>query len=396
MRIRYSAGLDGRHEKKAFVYTGSEHGIDTGSVDRDAILVVEKLRANGFDSYIVGGAVRDLILKKTPKDFDIVSEASPPKIKKIFRNARIIGRRFRLVHVYFGSKIFEVSTFRSLRDGTTSNTFGTIDEDVLRRDFSLNALFYDPTKNEVIDYVGGLRDIRARKIRPVINPAVIFRDDPVRMLRAVKYAAATGFSLPLSLRWKIRAESRLLTDISPSRLTEEMMKIIRSPVAAEIVEQLDAYHLYAALQPGAAKLMHESEGFRERYFRGLRALAPDGKNGSGDNPGEGMAALVRDYLEEYIDWEAGAHENYKTAFYAARKFVLPMNPPRMELERAVRLIFSEHGVILKKSRLRERNFAGETDTPPEDAASALPARRKRRRKRRGGAKSAAVPPGGDG
>ncbi|GHV88820.1 hypothetical protein AGMMS50267_11800 [Spirochaetia bacterium] len=155
MRFRYATQKNGRPVKKAIVYTRDEHGITLADVDRDAVYIVDRLRANGHETYIVGGAVRDLILKKKPKDFDIVSEANPARIKKIFRNARIIGRRFRLVHVYFGPKIFEVSTFRSLKDGTTSNTFGTVEEDVLRRDFSLNALFYDPQKQEVVDYVGG-------------------------------------------------------------------------------------------------------------------------------------------------------------------------------------------------------------------------------------------------
>jgi poly(A) polymerase len=379
VRIRYTTGANGKHIKKAEVYTREEHGINRDDIDRDAIYIVERLQANNLETYIVGGAVRDLILKKVPKDFDIASEASPARIKKIFRNARIIGRRFRLVHVYFGTKIFEVSTFRSLVDGTTSNTFGTIEEDVQRRDFSLNALFYDPIKQEVVDYVGGLKDIREGRIRPVIDPKVIFRDDPVRLIRAVKYAAATGFSLPVTLRWKIRKESPLLADISPSRLTEEILKIIKSPSAAEIVDQLESYRLYTYLQPNSARLMRD-ETFRERYLRGFRALGED----KTEVPGKNMAALIRDYLEETIDWEAGAHENYKTAFYGARQFVLPMNPPRSELDYAVRLIFSEHGITLKRPRFLERGKALGPDSPapaPEAAAEILPPRRRRKRRR---------------
>jgi poly(A) polymerase len=174
LRIRYSAEENGKPVKKAVVYTQNEHGINFSDVDREAVFIIERLQANGYETYIVGGAVRDLILKKAPKDFDIVSAASPVRIKKIFRNARIIGHRFRLVHVYFGPRIYEVSTFRSIKDGPTSNTFGTIEEDVLRRDFTLNALFYDPLKQIVVDYVGGIQDIRNRKIRPIIPLAYIF------------------------------------------------------------------------------------------------------------------------------------------------------------------------------------------------------------------------------
>ena len=146
MLIRYGKEQNGRLIKKAAVYTREEHKINFADVDSDAVFITGRLRANGHESYIVGGAVRDLILGKKPKDFDIVTDAIPARIKRIFRNSRIIGKRFRLVHVYFGPKIFEVSTFRSIKDGHTGNTYGAIEEDVLRRDFSCNALFYDPGK----------------------------------------------------------------------------------------------------------------------------------------------------------------------------------------------------------------------------------------------------------
>lgn len=323
MRIRYAAEEDGRPVKKAVVYTQDEHGINIADVDKDAVYVVDRLRANGFETYVVGGAVRDLILGKAPKDFDIVSAASPTRIKKIFRNSRIIGRRFRLVHVYFGSKIFEVSTFRSLKDGTTSNAFGTIEEDVLRRDFSLNALFYDPQKQVVVDYVDGMKDIREKRIKPIIPLRIIFKDDPVRMIRAVKYATASGFKLPLQLRWKIKSQASLLAPVSPSRLTEEIMKIIHSPYAAAIIENLEQFGLYQYLQPNAAALMRENSLFRTRYLRSFAELK--GRADSSDASsvhGEYIAALIRDYLEDNVDWEAGVIENYKNAFYSARQFVI--------------------------------------------------------------------------
>ncbi|MDR3166756.1 MAG: polynucleotide adenylyltransferase PcnB [Treponema sp.] len=352
MRIRYSTEKNGRPVKKAIVYTREEHGINFNNVDAEAVEIIERLRAAGYETYIVGGAVRDLILGKKPKDFDIVTAASPTRIKKIFRNARIIGHRFRLVHVYYGPKIFEVSTFRSLKDGPTSNTYGTIEEDVMRRDFSLNALFYDPGKQIVVDYVGGMKDIREKRIRPIIPLSTIFRDDPVRMIRAVKYGAMAGFSLPFLLRWKIKGQSCLLTSVSPSRLTEELLKIIHSSSAALIVENLENRGLYEYLQPGASKLLKENSSFRDRYFKSLGAINQPGFT---DAPGEALAAFIRDFLEDYIDWEGGGiAENYKNAFFAARQFVLPMNPPRAELDHGVRLIFADHGITIKKSRFSER------------------------------------------
>ena len=363
MRFRYSTEENGKLVKKAIVYTLDEHRINVSDVDNQALYIIERLQASGYETYIVGGAVRDLILGKKPKDFDIVTAASPVKIKKIFRNARIIGRRFRLVHVYFGPKIFEVSTFRSMKDGPTSNTFGTIEEDVLRRDFSLNALFYDPLKQLVVDYVGGMKDIKKQLIRPIIALSSIFTDDPVRMIRAVKYGAVTGFRLPFSLKRRIRKHSSLLAGISPSRLTEEIFKIIHSPHVLEIVESLDAMGLYRYLQPRAAELFQSKPLYKTRYLKSITALSSEGFK---DLRGQALSVLVRDYLEDNVDWDGKQNstddnpgqrplmDRYKNAFYLARQFVLPMNPPRMEMDAALRLLFAEHGLPLKKSRFNER------------------------------------------
>ena len=375
MRFRYSTEENGRLVKKAAVYTQDEHKINSLDVDSQAVYIIERLQANGFETYIVGGAVRDLLLGKKPKDFDIVTAANPAKIKKIFRNARIIGRRFRLVHVFFGSKIFEVSTFRSMKDGPTSNTFGTIEEDVKRRDFSLNALFYDPLKHLVVDYVGGMRDIKKRQIRPIIGLKHIFTDDPVRMIRAVKYAAVADFRMPFFLRRQIKKESPLLTAVSPSRLTEEIFKIIHSPRALEIVIGLDALNIYRYLQPQAAELFKSKAGFKTRYLKSIGALS------DGHSPAQALSALVRDYLEDNAVWDISL---YKETFAMARQFVLPMNPPRVDLDGAVRLLFFEHGVNIKKIRTGERvkrAFRGR-ETPRISDDREKPAPVKRRRKRR--------------
>jgi len=380
MRFRYSAEENGKLVKKAVVYTSDEHGINVDDVDREAINIIQRLRYAGYESYIVGGAVRDLILKKKPKDFDIVSEANPSRIKKIFRNARIIGRRFKLVHVHFGARIFEVATFRSLKDGLTSNTFGSISDDVLRRDFTMNALFYDPGQQIVVDYVGGMKDIRAKQVKPIIPLATIFKDDPVRMIRAVKYSVATGFTLPLSLKRKIKSQSPLLASISPSRLTEEIFKIIHSSQAAPIVEALHDMGLYAYLQPHAAELMKTNPLFRRRYLKSMAALnQPDSQN----IPGAALGALINDYLEDVADWERSIAENYRECYSAARRFVLPMNPPRFELGYAVRRFFAAHGIIVKKSHIAEwANRSHEASGETEGSAATGVHRKRRRRKKK--------------
>jgi poly(A) polymerase len=384
LRIRYATEQDGKAVKKAIVYTQDEHGIRFSAVDPKAVYIVECLQSSGYETYIVGGAVRDLILGKSPKDFDIVSAASPGRIKKLFHQARIIGQRFRLVHVRFGSQVFEVSTFRSLRDGLTSNTFGTIEEDVLRRDFTLNALFYDPLKQLVVDYVGGIPDIRKKRIRPIIPLATIFSDDPVRMIRALKYAATTGFTLPLSLKWKIKRQAPLLAGISPSRLTEEVFKIIHSSSAMQIIEKLLNFGVYEFLQPNADHLMKERPAFRIRYLDSLKRISYEGFKGA---PGEALAALLADYLEEITQWDGEILDQYKNAFMAARRFILPINPPRVELDHAIRRIFKAHGITIKKPHFSEwgrRSFPGalnpgDSQLPSGDPPPQRPRRHARKR-----------------
>jgi poly(A) polymerase len=251
-----------------------------------------------------------------------------------------------------------------------------------------------------------MKDIRNKLIRPIIPLSAIFKDDPVRMIRAVKYAAATGFRLPLALRWKIKKQAPLLAPVSPSRLTEEIFKIIHSPHAAEITGSLESFGLYEYLQPNASHLLKENEKFRSRYLKGLSELNAEGNT----KPGETLAALIRDYLVDFVDWDAeGITENYKNAFIAARQFVLPMNPPRVELDHAVRLIFAEHGQNVKKIRFFDRgkgplhqdreglaapDFPGGGLLPPPigAASSAGEGAAKKRRRRRHKPRSKPTPP----
>jgi len=369
MRYRYSAGEDGTLTRKAVIYTHDEHGINFADVDGEAVSITRRLKNAGFDTYIVGGAVRDLILGKKPKDFDIASAASPTKIKKIFRNSRIIGRRFRLVHVYIGQRTFEVSTFRSLKDGHTGNTFGTIDEDVFRRDFTMNALFYDPEQQLVIDYVDGMKDIKKRQVKPVIPLSEIFTDDPVRMIRAVKYAALAGFSIPLGVKLKIAKQSGLLASISPSRLTEEMLKIIQSDNAAAIVSLLEKTGLYCYLQPEASSLMRKNPLFRQSYLGRMAVL-----KGAENRRGQALGALFYDYLEAFAEWKPGPIENFKEIYKAARSFVLPINPPRFEMEYSVKKFLSDHGITIKKPHL-------EKTKPAHEGGEIGPSAKRRRRRK---------------
>jgi poly(A) polymerase len=355
LRFRYSSDKNGNTERKAVVYTKDEHKIAASDVDKNAVYICSRLRIEGYDTYIVGGAVRDLILGKKPKDFDIASEASPSQIKKVFRNSRIIGRRFRLVHVFFDDKIYELATFRSMEDGADSNTFGSIEEDVLRRDFSLNALFYDTEEELVVDYIGGVEDIQKRIIHPIIPLDIIFREDPVRMIRAVKYAAMTGFEIPPKLENRIKTDAALLGAISPSRLTEEIAKILNSSCPDSIVAALDSFGLYQYLQPNACRMMESNEILKQQYMASLEAMS---KNT--DENKCTLRALIENYVEATTDWTSGdASELFRETFFSVRRFIMPMSPQRMELARALRQIFADHGIILKKTHplyMRGRDF----------------------------------------
>ena len=350
MLIRYGTDGQGKPIKKAVVYTQTEHLISNKNIDPDALQIINRLRDAGFTAYIVGGAVRDLIVGNKPKDFDIVTDATPSKIKRIFRNSRIIGRRFRLVHVVFGSKIFEVSTFRSNAEGSVGNDFGTIDEDVLRRDFTMNALYYDPIQEQVIDYVGGMRDIKKHLLRPVISIDRIFVEDPVRMLRAIKYSATTHAKMPYSLRHKIRSSAALLSQISPSRLTEELLKIINNVYAFEIVQEALDTDLFIYLQPSAAALIYDSRDFEKDYMESFKMLGQLNLKEPDARLGKKLYFLIKDFVKTLTDWKKETSDTYSyTELYGktwaeCRNFVLPMNPVRKELEYAVKAALNECGV----------------------------------------------------
>jgi len=368
--FRYGTDRKGRPVKKAIVYTKNEHSIKKDDIDSDALWIIAHLRESGFSAYLVGGAVRDLMIGKCPKDFDIVTSATPSRIKRLFRNSRIIGKRFRLVHVFFGEKIFEVSTFRSTVDGSVGNVFGSMDEDVMRRDFTLNALYYDPLEEQVIDYVGGVEDIKNSVLRPVIPLETIFVDDPVRMLRAVKYAATTGCKMSWKLKHKIRKSAHLLSPVSPSRLTEELLKIINSGHAYDIVSQALETDLFMYLQPSATSMMATNKDFERNYLNSLKALDDFVAKKHDARLGEKLVYLIYDFIVGLTDWSKEievspqAGELYVRTWHDCRNFVLPMNPQRTELECAIRLALRKIGVSIRPMSNAEKESKKEPRMRP--------------------------------
>lgn len=256
MLSRYRTSTDGNHSVAAEVYTRDEHGLDHADFDRDALMVVKRLQRAGHDAYVVGGAIRDLLTGRVPKDFDIATSARPRSVTRLFSRARIIGRRFKLVHVRAGrGSILEVSTFRGFST-EGNNHYGTMPEDVLRRDFTINGLYYCPRRQQIIDYVGGLIDITARRIRTIGNPEEAFVEDPVRMLRAVKYASFLSIRVPEPYRRLIRRHSRRLGSCPTGRLSEELRKVLSSGNGSDILLRCLRLGLLSELLPAVASRVH--------------------------------------------------------------------------------------------------------------------------------------------
>ena len=240
----------------------SEHTLSRKQIDPDALKVLYRLKTGGFKAFLVGGGVRDLLLARKPKDFDVGTDAHPQQVKRLFRNCFIVGRRFRLAHVRFGRNVVEVSTFRKQAEADEGdplirrdNTFGTPEEDAFRRDFTVNALFYDIATFSIIDYVGGLEDLDARLIRSIGDPGVRFREDPVRMLRAVALAARLGFTIEADTLEAVRAMRGEIVRSSPARLLEEFYKILRQGAARATFQMLHELGLLAYLLPEADRAL---------------------------------------------------------------------------------------------------------------------------------------------
>jgi poly(A) polymerase len=291
------------------------HGIGRDRISACAAKVTDTLQQHNFTAYVVGGAVRDLIVGWTPKDFDVATSATPEQVRELFRRSRIIGRRFRLVHVMCGREMVEVSTYRGgipsedepdkrasdehgriLRD----NVFGTQEEDATRRDFTINALFYDPSTQEIWDYHGGYDDLKKRKIRMIGDPAQRYREDPVRMLRAVRFAASREMEIDAETREPIKSLAPLLANVPPSRLFDEMLKLLLSGHAYECVMALRKEGLHHGLLPMLDVILEQPMG--ERFVMlALRNTDARIKSDKGVSPSFLFAALL--WHEVLAEWK---------------------------------------------------------------------------------------------
>ena len=221
--------------------------FDKKLIDSDALKIVKKLNKSGYEGYLVGGCIRDLLLGLEPKDFDIATNATPEQIQKLFKRSRIIGRRFKLVHIMFSARKFiEVATFRSSRSNPTSNKgmvirdnfYGSLEDDVFRRDFTINGLYFDVKNSQVIDYVGGLLDLKKLQINMIGNPSERFEEDPVRMIRAVRFKAKLSATINSKLNHSISKNAHLIANVPPARLYEEVIKLFHNESSLEVFREL--------------------------------------------------------------------------------------------------------------------------------------------------------------
>jgi poly(A) polymerase len=326
------------------------HTLRRTAISHGALKVCDVLRDAGFAAYVVGGAVRDLLLDIAPKDFDIVTDARPEQVKPLFRRALLIGRRFRLVHVMIGGETVETSTYRSADADTTEkdehgrvlrdNVFGTQEEDARRRDFTINALYFDPGTEEIVDFHGGLADLRKRVLRMIGDPETRFREDPVRMLRAVRLASKLGLSLEAGTRAPIRRLAPLLENVPPARLFDEMLKLLMSGHASACVRQLREEGLSKGVLPLLDVILEQPLG--ERFV--TLALAQTDDRVLSDRPVSPaflFAALL--WHEVLAAWKArlGKGERALPALEAAMDRVLDAQSEKLALTRKLTAIMRE-------------------------------------------------------
>lgn len=253
-------------QRKSNLSPGAQVDIDVSHINRDALRVISRLHAAGFQAYLVGGGVRDLLLGLSPKDFDIATDAHPEDVRSLFENSRVIGRRFRIVHVYSSQGYVEVATFRAAgrahanQQGRiiTDNTYGSIEEDVFRRDFTANALYYDPDVGQLLDMVHGRQDLDARLLRVIGDPNLRFREDPVRMLRAVRLAVKLAFRVDRQAKEAIYRLGHLLSEVPPARLFDEMLKLFQAGFAVQTFSALREYGLFQYLFPLTEKALKDT------------------------------------------------------------------------------------------------------------------------------------------
>jgi poly(A) polymerase len=350
--------------------------IPHDQIDPDAQKVVRRLARNGFDAYLVGGCVRDLLLGRKPKDFDVATSATPPEIKGLFRNCRIIGRRFRLAHIFFGPKIIETSTFRAnpreveaagdenATDAAPAsetellirrdNVFGSAEEDARRRDFTINGLFYDLDQDRVIDYVGGLPDLERRTVHTIGDPDIRFREDPVRILRAIKFAARLDFAIEPATYSAILEHRGEIAKCAPPRVLEEIYRLLRGGAARRSLELLAETGLLEILIPELATHIGRNDPGHGRLFTALDGLDALVRGGEVPTNALMLATLAAPFLSDVLyvaePGDGGAPDPGTDVDDGLRPLVESMRSSRRDTERARQILVAQRRLMPSRRR----------------------------------------------
>jgi len=340
--FRFGSGSEPRTVPK------EQHGVGREAISQGSRKVCEVLHSHGYEAYVVGGAVRDLLLGLRPKDFDVATDAYPEEVHRIFRRSRLIGKRFKLVHVMFGEETVEVSTFRARTATETDehgrvlrdNIYGTREDDAIRRDFTINALYYDPAGETLLDYHNGLRDLQRKSVRIIGDARARYREDPLRMLRAVRFAAKAGFSIDERTRKPIRELAHLLENVPPSRVYEEMQKLLLSGHAATGLRQLRSEGLHHGLLPLLDVIIEQPMG--ERFVTlALEQTDSRVRSGKSVSPAFLFAALL--WHEVLAAWKKAQQRGLKPipALFEAMDTVLDIQTDKLAIPRRLTAVMKE-------------------------------------------------------
>ncbi len=349
---------------KLEIVSREQHIISRRNISPNALRVLYKLREGGYAAYLVGGAVRDLLLGGHPKDFDVATDAHPDQVRSLFRNCRLIGRRFRLAHVHYGQEIIEVATFRgSADDGSGArelvdgrivrdNVYGSIEEDAVRRDFTINALYYAVEDFSVRDYVGGYRDVQDRVLRLIGDPERRFREDPVRMLRAARFAAKLGFVIEPKALAAMGKLKQLIADAPPARLFDESLKLFLAGHALQSFRMLREYDLLNTLLPNFTSAMLRDPSTLQMIEAALRSTDERIRDGKTVTPAFLFAALLWPALQEAMARRAARGDNED--WLGASQDVITAQIARNALPKRISLPMQEIWLLQPRLDARQR------------------------------------------
>lgn len=330
-------------KNKPVIRERNDHCISRANIDPDAVKVLYRLSNRNFTAYLVGGGVRDLLLNRVPKDFDISTDAQPGQIRKLFRNCFLIGRRFRLAHIVFGRKVLETSTFRAAPKSvkgdeglyqSEDNTFGTPAEDALRRDFTVNGLFYDIKTFSVIDYVGGLKDLERKMIRSIGNPNVRFREDPVRMMRAIRFAAKLDFAIERSCCKALKEHHADILNASVPRICDEVYRLFTVNASEQAFKMMWKFKLLDDLLPCVSEFVDRSGKNNSPVWKYLAAMDAMPENGDFSNGVRTAVLFYPLFLEEYQKDMDASPNGRVNRMHIARRVLRPLSN-RLNIPKAV-------------------------------------------------------------